>query len=64
MTAFGKSIGRISGPVMMNHISYVRFQVLTAARINMDVFWVVAPCSLVEVYRPMIALMIKGSKHL
>jgi hypothetical protein len=29
----------------------VRFEVLTAARIKMAVFWVVAPCSLVEVYR-------------
>jgi hypothetical protein len=29
----------------------VRFQVLTAASTKMAVFWVVAPCSLVEVYR-------------
>jgi hypothetical protein len=29
----------------------VTFQVLTAAGMNMAVFWVVAPCSLVEVYR-------------
>jgi hypothetical protein len=29
----------------------VRFQVLTAADMKMAVFWVVAPCSLVEVYR-------------
>jgi hypothetical protein len=29
----------------------VRFQVLTAASMTMPVFWVVAPCSLVEVYR-------------
>jgi hypothetical protein len=29
----------------------VRFQVLTAASMKMTVFWVVAPCSLVEVYR-------------
>jgi hypothetical protein len=28
----------------------VRFQVLTAASMKMTVFWVVAPCSLVEVY--------------
>jgi hypothetical protein len=27
----------------------VRFQVLTAAGMKMAVFWVVAPCSLVEV---------------
>jgi hypothetical protein len=30
---------------------YVRFQVLTAASMKMAVFWVVAQCSLVEVYR-------------
>jgi hypothetical protein len=29
----------------------VRFQVLTAANMKMTVFWDVAPCSLVEVYR-------------
>jgi hypothetical protein len=29
----------------------VRFQVLTAASMKMAVFWVVAPCSLAEVYR-------------
>jgi hypothetical protein len=29
----------------------VGFQVLTAASMKMAVFWVVAPCSLVEVYR-------------
>jgi hypothetical protein len=28
----------------------VRFQVLTVADIKMAVFWVVAPCGLVEVY--------------
>jgi hypothetical protein len=28
----------------------VRFQVLTAVTMKMAVFWVVAPCSLVEVY--------------
>jgi hypothetical protein len=28
----------------------VRFQVLTATSVKMAVFWVVAPCSLVEVY--------------
>jgi hypothetical protein len=31
--------------------AYLRFQVLTAASMKMAVFWVVAPCSLVEVYR-------------
>jgi hypothetical protein len=30
---------------------FVRFVVLTAASTKMAVFWVVAPCSLVEVYR-------------
>jgi hypothetical protein len=29
----------------------MRCQVLTAALVKMAVFWVVAPCSLVEVYR-------------
>jgi hypothetical protein len=29
----------------------VRFQVLTASSMKMVVFWAVAPCSLVEVYR-------------
>jgi hypothetical protein len=31
--------------------NWVRFQVLTAASMKMAVFWVVAPCSLVDVYR-------------
>jgi hypothetical protein len=30
----------------------VRFEVLTAVRTKKAVFWVVAPCSLVEVYQP------------
>jgi hypothetical protein len=30
---------------------YVRFKVLMAANMNMSVFWAVAPCSLVGVYR-------------
>jgi hypothetical protein len=29
----------------------MRFEVVTAVRIKMAVFWVVEPCSLVEVYR-------------
>jgi hypothetical protein len=29
----------------------MRFEVLAAASMKMTVFWVVAPCSLVEVYR-------------
>jgi hypothetical protein len=28
---------------------------------EMAVFWVVAPCSLVEIYRPFIALMMKAA---
>jgi hypothetical protein len=32
-------------------IKLVRFQILTVASIKMAVFWVVAPCGLVEVYR-------------
>jgi hypothetical protein len=38
---------------------YVRFQVLTAASMKMAVFWIVAPCSLVD-DRPDDV----GSKHL
>jgi hypothetical protein len=30
---------------------FVRFQVLTAVGMKLAIFWVVAPCSLVEVYR-------------
>jgi hypothetical protein len=32
-------------------IEMVRFQVLTAASMKMTVFWVVAPCNLIDVYR-------------
>jgi hypothetical protein len=49
----------------------VGFEVLTAASMKMDVFWVVTPCSLVEVYQPevlaasiiraMIALMMEAA---
>jgi hypothetical protein len=35
----------------------VGFEVLTAASMKVAVFWVVAPCSLVEFYRRFIALM-------
>jgi hypothetical protein len=35
----------------LNTCMSVRFQVLTAASKKMAVFWVVVPCSLVEVYR-------------
>jgi hypothetical protein len=34
-----------------NVLYEVGFEVLTAASMKMAVFWVVAPCSLVEVYR-------------
>jgi hypothetical protein len=36
---------------LRTEISYIRFQVLTAASMKMTVFWVVAWCSLVEVYQ-------------
>jgi hypothetical protein len=32
-------------------VSSVRFQVFTAASMKMAVFWIVVPCSLVEVYQ-------------
>jgi hypothetical protein len=32
-------------------VKRVRYEVLTAANIKMAVFWVVAQCSLVEIYR-------------
>jgi hypothetical protein len=37
----------------------VKFQVLMAVSMKMAVFWFVAPCSLVDVYRPDDG----GSKH-
>jgi hypothetical protein len=41
----------------------MRFEVLTAAGTKMAVFWVVAPCSLVEVYRRFraMSLMLKAA---
>jgi hypothetical protein len=39
----------------------LRFQVLTAANMKLAVFCVVTPCSLVEVYRRFIALMMKAA---
>jgi hypothetical protein len=36
--------------MMWNSSIFVRFEVLTAVSTKMAVFWVVAPCSLVEVY--------------
>jgi hypothetical protein len=32
-------------------VKHVGFQVLTAVSMKIAIFWVVAPCSLVEVYR-------------
>jgi hypothetical protein len=34
-----------------NNVRHVGFEVLTAVSTKMDVFWVVTPCCLVEVYR-------------
>jgi hypothetical protein len=45
-------------------MEYVRFQVLTAASMKIAVFWIVAPCSLVEVYqrfRGAIAMMMEAA---
>jgi hypothetical protein len=36
--------------VLENHLLEVRFEVLTATSMKMPVFWVVTPCSLVDVY--------------
>jgi hypothetical protein len=45
-------LGVISIEVWSKYSSYlVRFEVLTAVSMKMAVFWAVAPCSLVEVYR-------------
>jgi hypothetical protein len=37
--------------LIINKLKYVGFEVLTAVSTKMAVFWVVAPCSLVEVYQ-------------
>jgi hypothetical protein len=52
----------------------VRFEVLTVASVKMAVFWVVVPCSLVNVYHVSemlaasimshITLMMEAAKHL
>jgi hypothetical protein len=53
--------GRPSYERILEQVPPVRFQVLTKASTKMAVFWVVAPCSLVDVYqRPDDG----GSKHL
>jgi hypothetical protein len=47
-----------------DHMKDVRFQVLTVASMKMAVFWVVAPCNLVEVcrrFRERRALMMEAS---
>jgi hypothetical protein len=38
-------------PKIINNNKMVGFEVLTAVSTKMAVFWVVAPCSLVDVYR-------------
>jgi hypothetical protein len=38
-------------PLKINRDMIVGFEVLTAVGMKMAVFWVVAPCSLVEVYQ-------------
>jgi hypothetical protein len=47
--------------IIAKHINEVRFEVLTAVSMKMAVFWVVAPCSLVEVYRRFRALMMEAA---
>jgi hypothetical protein len=37
--------------LVSDHSDYVGFEVLTAVSMEIAVFWVVAPCSLVEVYQ-------------
>jgi hypothetical protein len=55
----------ISYEELQRNILYpVRFQVLTAASMNMAVFWVVAPYSLVEVYRRFIVFMMEAQASL
>jgi hypothetical protein len=41
----------VVGLVSSNEILEVEFEVLTAVSTKMAFFWVVAPCSLVEVYQ-------------
>jgi hypothetical protein len=53
----GNNNDRLSGPCTVLSLitklkhSFVRLQVLTEASMKMTVFWVVAPCCLVEVYQ-------------
>jgi hypothetical protein len=37
--------------VLINNVYLIGFEVLTAVSTKMAVFWVVAPCSVVEVYQ-------------
>jgi hypothetical protein len=46
---------------LMNHQWFVRFQVLMVVTMKMTVFWDIAPCNMVEVYR---CSDDGGSKHL
>jgi hypothetical protein len=41
----------LTGRPKSHQSHYLGFEVLTAASMKMAVFWVVVPCSLVEVYR-------------
>jgi hypothetical protein len=47
-TKFRAALGSEKSP---EELYLVRFQVLTAASMKMAVFWIVAACSLVQVYR-------------
>jgi hypothetical protein len=46
-----KTVLTLICPILRQTRHLVRYQVLTAASMKMTVFWDVAPCSLVEVYR-------------
>jgi hypothetical protein len=55
--------GRESVSIVMhiNQRTGLRFEVLTALSMKMAVFWIVAPCSLVEVCR-LVALMMEAAR--
>jgi hypothetical protein len=48
---FRVSQDRVQWWALMNTLRNVRFQVLTATSMKMTVFWVVAPCCLVDIDR-------------
>jgi hypothetical protein len=48
---FTKETAKQKLHIFQTSITVVRFQVLTAASMKMAVFWVLVPCSLVELYR-------------